>query len=189
MMLAACGGPPSPPLDAAPDSPAIATPAVAVDVTELLTAANALEAAGDLAGALAKAEAALIGGGGRDAALTVAKLAILLEQYDRAASVLQPLVQADPKDAIAVYDLALVNHRRNDFNSARAGYLAALRADPSHADARFNLALLCWHKGIKEEAQHHAQKFREGFPNDPRGQQLGALMGPAAATPPPSPGP
>lgn len=156
-------------------------PVATVDVAQVLAEAASLEASGDLAGALAKAETALAVGGGRDATITVAKLAILLEQYDRASSVLQPLVEADPNDAIAQYDLALTHHRRNDYNKARKGYLAALRADPQHADARFNLALLCWKKGVQEEARHHAEKFRESFSGDPRVAELAAMMTPAAA--------
>ena len=156
----------------------------AADVVALLGAATELESAGDVEGALAKAEAALIGGGGREAAVTVAKLAILLERYDRAASVLGPLIEQDPKDAVAQYDLALIYQRRNDYNRARSGYLAALRAAPDHADARFNLALLCWNKGVHEEARHHADKFRELFSADPRGEQLATVMGPRPAARP-----
>lgn len=170
---------------AAPADDAIAkVPAPDVHVPEVLAAAAAQEAAGDLTAALATAETALAGGGGRDAALTVAKLAILLEQYDRAASVLEPVVASDPTDAIAQYDLALVHHRRNDYNKARKGYLAALRADPQHADARFNLAMLCWKKGVVEEARHHVDRFREAFPADPRGAELVAMTRPAAALAP-----
>lgn len=171
----ACGGGPAAP--APGEATAAAVPGS--DPAALLATANEREAAGDLPAALARAEEALANGGGREAALTVAKLAIRLEQYDRALAVLQPLVDADPKDAIAQYDRALVFHRKDDYNAARSGYLAALRADPKHADARFNLAMLCWKQGVAAEAQHHAEKFRASFPDDPRGAELSTMMGAA----------
>lgn len=170
------------PVEAAPEALTVEAPAA------MLSAAASLEAAGDLGGALARAEAALAAGGGRDAALTVAKLAIRSEQYDRALTVLEPLVHVDPNDATAQYDLALVHHRRDDYNRARAGYLAALRADPQQADARFNLALLCWKQGVQEEARHHAAKFREAFPTDVRGHELASMMS-ATSRPTIQPGP
>lgn len=125
---------------------------------------------------MTRAEAALAAGGGRDAGVQVAELAIRLDRLDRAAEVLQPLVDADRDDAIAQYDLALVHHRRSDYNGARAGYLAALRADPRLADARYNLALLCWEQGVHEEARHHAERFTAAFPDDPRGAELARTM-------------
>ncbi len=183
-----------------PAQVAAAEPAagVAPDVTDLLAQAAARERSGDLDGALAQAEAALrtaeagaqaLGGKAhgaqvRDAALTVAKLAILLERHDRAAAVLEPLVQRDANDAVAQYDLALVHQHRDDYNRARSGYLAALRADPTHADARFNLAMLCWRRGVHAEARHHADVFRARFPDDPRGGQLAAMTAEGAAPPP-----
>ena len=89
-----------------------------------------------------------------------------------------------------------MHHRRNAYNAARSGYLAALRADPGYSDARYNLAVLCWHRGVAPEARHHAEKFRTAYPDDPRGAKLETLMAAAAgsaAAPagaqPPSPAP
>lgn len=171
------------------DAPAPPTAAPAADGKALLAAADELERAADVEGALAKAEAALAVDGGRDAALTVAKLAITLGRLDRAQAVLEPVLAADPNDAIAHYDLGLVHHRRDDYNRARTSYLAALRANPKHGEARFNLVMLCWKKGIAEEAQHHANKFREQFPDDPRVGQLAAMMTAPPTAPSPPAGP
>lgn len=79
--------------------------------------------------------------------------------------------------------VALHHDEKGDYNRARAGYLAALRADPRHADARHDLALLCWRQGVEEEARHHAETFRRAFPDDPRGPKLTALMAPPAGLP------
>jgi Flp pilus assembly protein TadD len=152
-----------------------------------LARADQAEARGDLPTALAHAEAAVAAGAGRDAVLTAAKLAIMLEQYDKAIAILQPWVLEDPADAIAHYDLGLAHQHRGDYNLARSGYLAALRADPSHAEARYNLGILCWHKGFTEEAAHHVAKFRQVHPDDPRNAELEAMITPAAAPNAPAP--
>jgi tetratricopeptide (TPR) repeat protein len=155
------------------------------DAKALLAASAELEKAGDFEGALKQAESAFAADAGRDSAITVAKLAIVLERYDRAQAVLEPVVAADANDAIAHYDLGLVHHRRDDYNRARKSYLAALRADPKHAEARLNLAMLCWKQGVQEEARHHVERFRASFPGDPRGDQLQAMLT-TAPTPTPA---
>jgi tetratricopeptide (TPR) repeat protein len=135
-----------------------------------------LERKGDLAAAFAEAEAALAMNGGRDASVQAAKLAILRKQHDRAVAVLTPIVEANPGDAVAQYNLALAHQHQGDYNGARNGYLAALRADPTQADARYNLAVLCFERGVLEEARHHATKFVGDYANDPRGAQLERMM-------------
>lgn len=155
-----------------------------------------LEQQGDLEASRIEAEAAVAAGGGRDAKLQLAKLAILGRRYDDAVGLLEPLVQADPKDAGAQYDLALVRQHQGDYNQARNGYLAALRSDARYADARFNLAVLCLDHGFVDEARHHVQKFRASFPDDARGPELerriggtGAAGPAGASTPAPTPAP
>jgi tetratricopeptide (TPR) repeat protein len=131
---------------------------------------------GHAAAALVEAGAAVEAGAGRDARLLAGMAAILTGDLDAADGWLAPLVQADPLDAQAQYDLALVADKRGDYNRAREGYLATLRADPRSADARYNLALLTYRAGILSEAQHHARKFREAFPGDPRGAELASRV-------------
>jgi tetratricopeptide (TPR) repeat protein len=173
--LAGCGKTPTddPKADDPPAKPQAESPEKA---RLLLAEAAELEAANDLETALLRARAAIEAGGGREATIAAAKLAISMARHDEAIGLLQPLVDSDPGDAIAQYDLALAHHRRNDYNGARRGYLAALRADPALADARFNLALLCWQRGIQGEGKHHVEKFLEAFPSDPRGAALKAMI-------------
>jgi len=134
--------------------------------------ALALDQQGRPAEALAEARRAIELGAGRDAHLAAGAIAIRENDLETATKVLTPLVANDPKDAEAAYDLALVADKKNDYNHAREGYLAALRADPKLAIARYNLALLTLRNGVLEEAGHHAKKFVELMPNDPRGAEL-----------------
>jgi tetratricopeptide (TPR) repeat protein len=126
-----------------------------------------LEAAGRYDEARAEIELALAdGGGNRDAKLLAAKLAILREDFDEASRLLEPLSK-DAGDALVLYNLGLVAQKRGRYNSARSRYLAALRADAAYNPARFNLAILTWEAGAKEEAVHHARKYIEAEPNSP----------------------
>lgn len=195
-LLFACGGPP-PPADAtvsaatpAPASAPAAAPAPAASPAEAdrhYLAALELEAAGRYVEARAEVELALASGAGRDATLLAAKLAILRDDLDAGVRLLTPLAASG--DALVLYNLGLIAQRRGAYNDARSHYLAALKADPRYAPARYNLALLTWDAGIKEEAQHHARKFLELSPDDPRAAELrtrvGMDAGPAPAQPAP----
>jgi Flp pilus assembly protein TadD len=140
-----------------------------------------LERTGQYAEARGEVNQALALGAGRDAKLLSAALAIVSGDLEAAQAILDPLSKADADDAEVLYDLALIADKKGDFNRARQGYLAALKADPRSASARYNLALLTWRFGVKEESQHHLQKFKESFPMDPRGFQLAQTL----AGPPP----
>ncbi|WP_437960984.1 tetratricopeptide repeat protein [Sorangium sp. So ce119] len=139
--------------------------------------ALAHERSGRLAEARAEAERAIEAGAGRKAQLLAGALAILAGDLDGATARLAPLAQQDPSDAEVLYNLALIADKRGDYNGARQGYLAALKADPRNADARYNVALLTFRAGIVEESRHHARKFLEAFPEDPRGGQLARTTG------------
>ncbi len=143
------------------------------------------EAAGRYVEARAEVELALAGGAGRDAQLLAAKLAILREDLDGAVRLLEPLA-ADTSDALVLYNLGLIAHKRNEYNNARTYYLAAARADPTFAAARYNLAILAADAGVTEEAHHHAQKLFETAPQDPLSQTLRERLYPSEAVPPPA---
>ncbi|MGK3983440.1 tetratricopeptide repeat protein [Sorangium sp. So ce136] len=143
----------------------------------LYALALAHERAGRLAEARAEAARAIEAGAGRKAQLLAGALAILAGDLDGAQARLTPLAQQDPSDAEVLYNLALIADKRGDYNGARQGYLAALKADPRNAEARYNLALLTFRAGIVEESRHHARKFLETFPDDPRGSQLARTTG------------
>lgn len=149
------------------------------------------ESSGRLVEARAEVDQALAAGAGRDAKVLAAKLAILRNDLDTAASLLTPLA-ADSSDVLVHYNLGLIAQQRNQYNAARSAYLAAVKADPSYAPARFNLAVLAWDAGVHEEARHHARKFFDLSPDDPRAAELrtrvqldasGAPLPAAPATP------
>ncbi len=171
LVLPACGsgGPTEP---AAQPQSATQPPAGEPEHASLVRRAIELEAAGRFVEAQVEVERAIAAGAGRDAKLLAAKLAIQRDDLDAATTLLEPLSTADPNDADAQYNLALVAQRRGSFNKARAGYLATLRADPSYAAARYNLAVMTWNAGARDEAQHHARKFLELRPDDPRAAEL-----------------
>jgi tetratricopeptide (TPR) repeat protein len=146
-----------------------------------------LEAQGQLDAAAEAARAAIAAGGRRSAKLQAAKLAILTERYDEAEPLLGELIEADPQDADAHYNLGVVAHRRNAYNKARSSYLAALRANADFADARYNLAILTWERKVVDEARHHVERFAETWPDDPRTLQLMAMINPTATPPPEAP--
>lgn len=124
-----------------------------------------------------EAARAAAAGAGRDARLVVAVLDLLQNRLDQAKAELSALAAENPADVDVAYDLALVADRRGDYNGAREGYLRCLRLDPGRFEARYNLALLTWRAGAKDEARHHLQKLREVAPNDPRLAHLVATFG------------
>lgn len=191
-LCVSCGEPPSPtPVSSAAPAPpgADAAPEAAPSVDAEAVAAAlahsiALEQQGQLDQAAQAAELALQAGGGQPAVLQAAKIEILRERYDEAEALLRPLLQANPNDADAHYDLGLVAHRRDRYNDARSSYLAALRAREDFADARYNLAVLTWNRNVHEEARHHVTRFVERWPDDPRAKELQALVGATATDAP-----
>jgi tetratricopeptide (TPR) repeat protein len=178
---------PAPAASAPADSAAPAAPSGdAAEAEAHYLRALEYEAAGRNVEAREEVDHAIALGAGRDAKLLAAKLAILREDLAGATALLEPLVAADPKDATAQYNLGLIAQRKGEYNRSRTAYLAALRADPNHAASRFNLAVLTWDAGVKEEAQHHARKFLELSPGDPRGAELAARV--QLEQPPAAPG-
>ncbi|MCX4246712.1 tetratricopeptide repeat protein [Paraliomyxa miuraensis] len=131
-----------------------------------------LEARGDLEGAAKAAQEAVIAADGRDPRLQAAKIAILRGRLEEAEVWLQPLLLADPDDTTVRYDLALVDHHRRNHAEARAGYEAVLEREPSHADARFNLALILRDSAELDDARWQAEELRRLHPADPRVEPL-----------------
>ena len=176
------------PTTATPPSPAPSADAKPDDDPHYLLALE-FEAAGRFVEARNEVELALAAGAGHDAKLLAAKLAILRDDLDAAQRLLEPLA-GDGKDALVLYNLGLIAQRRGEYNNARTRYIAALKADPNYAATRYNLAVLTWDAGAKDEAKHHAEKFLELSPADPRAAELRKQVGleatpagPAAAGP------
>jgi tetratricopeptide (TPR) repeat protein len=204
--LVACDGtsptpaPTAEPAKAAVSEPQKADPAKSAEADRHFQRALELEASGQYPEARSEVDLALAAGAGRDAKLLAAKLAILRDDLDAALRLLEPLASAagdpgDAGDALVLYNLGLIAQRRGEYNNARTRYLAAIKADPTYTPARYNLAVLTFDAGVKDEAQHHARKFLELAPGDPlagelRTRILGeappALDGAPAPTEPPA---
>ncbi len=135
-----------------------------------LETALQLEREGRLDEARRVAQQAIDAGMGRDALLLAAKLALLEKDADAAVRPLETILRESPDDADALYNLGLAwqQHSAPNYNKARNNYLAALRAEPRYAAARYNLVILCLEHGVMAEAQHHFDKFVEEWPKDPR---------------------
>ena len=137
----------------------------------------AAEARGDLAAAAAAAESAVAQDDSRDARLQAGKIAILRQRLGEAQSWLAPLVERDPSDVEARFDLALVAHQRGDLDTARSDYEQALRIHPGHADARYNLALVLRDLGDPAGARAQAEALARHHPADPRPGRLVRSLG------------
>lgn len=151
-----------------------------------LNKALEFEKLGDLSSARASAEQAMQLGGGRNAQIQVAKIAILERRYDQALRPLDAILGVNPKDPDALYNRALVWQSREspNYNEARNGYLAALEAEPRYAAARSNLVILCVDHGVLAEAKHHFDLFEKRWPQDPRLAQLRQKLAGANQAPP-----
>lgn len=134
--------------------------------------AAAVQSQGRIPEATELARKAVDQGAGRDAQMLLAALTIVSGDLETATTTLNNLIAASPNDADARYNLALIADKKNDYNGAREGYLAALRLDPILANARYNLSLLTLRRGIVDESRHHARKFAEMVPGDPRIPEL-----------------
>jgi tetratricopeptide (TPR) repeat protein len=156
--------------------------ALARSAREHLALAKGLNATGRNAEALAEARRAIEAGAGREAKLLAAALLILQGDLGESEALLGPLVAADARDADAQYDLGLCADKRGDDVAARRAYTAALKADPGHYGAHFNLALVAWRAGSLAEARDHVQKLRQGFPGDVGVERLAQTI---AGPPPP----
>lgn len=125
--------------------------------------------------ALALVRRAVDGGAGRGAEILLAQQLIQMNDLPAARAYLKDYVTKHKDDVDALYNHALVADKQGDYNAAREGYLAAIKAGPrseSGKHARLNLVYLTHRFNVRSEAQFHARKFVEGWPDDPRGEAL-----------------
>ena len=149
----------------------------------LLGRAIQLERDGDLASALVLTREAASFGAGEGAYLLEAKILILQKHHQQAQAPLYKILETNPTNAQAHYNLGLSWQQvpEPDYNKARNAYLAALKTRPEYAEARFNLVVLCLSHGVFDEATHHADEFAKQFPNDKRLVALNELVAKAKA--------
>lgn len=174
LLLGGCGQDRAEPAPAAQAEPARN---VTREAATHYTSALELESAGRLAEALEAVERSLALAPTRDAYMLGARLAYNRKEDARSSAWTEAVLSENPADAGALYNRGLLAHRADQYNDARTAYVTALRHDPTLADARYNLALLVWEHGAKDEARHHVTRFVERFPSDPRGAKLRRMMG------------
>jgi tetratricopeptide (TPR) repeat protein len=132
---------------------------------------------GDSAEAAREATLALDSGRGAPAHVALALASFQDGELDAAQTSLKRALETAPDDVDALYNLAVIDQRRNRYTPARTGYLRVLRVRPDHLDARANLALLALGAGAVEEARHHQRKLEELAPSgDPRAIKLAAAI-------------
>lgn len=125
---------------------------------------------------------------GRGAPAHVARALAFFQdaELDPAEASLKRALKAAPEDVDALYNLAVIEQRRNRYTDARTGYLRVLRLRPDHLDARLNVALLTLGAGALEEARHHQRKLLGQAPaGDPRVAKLAAALDKAPLEPAP----
>lgn len=132
---------------------------------------------GDVDTALRLVKPAAELGEDRDAQLLYAYLLLARGEDALAQPVLDSILERYPAEPNALYDRALIHDHAGEYNKAREGYLAALRADPRQKNARYNLAMLTLRQGIGAEAKHHAEVFVRDYPDDLRGATLLRMTG------------
>jgi len=108
-----------------------------------MSQAEALEAAGDLAGAVSALSGAIASDPSRpEAYVNLGRLYEKMGQADKAESLYTDATRIDPKFAQAWYNLGIIAAQRQDNTAAEVYYSKALDADPSFAEAMVNLAAI-----------------------------------------------
>lgn len=129
-----------------------------------------------LPSALVLAESSERAGRGWSATLLTGLIAYGQGDFARARRSFGALLEDNPDDVEALFNLGVTAQRENRYGEARSSYLRVTRLDPRHADARYNLALLTHSFGALGEAQHHLQKFQKIARNDARVAELRAAL-------------
>lgn len=88
-------------------------------------------------------------------------------RFDDAAAAYREVIQKDPQNKFAFYDLGLVEQIANRLDSAENNYRLALNVDPDYVPALYNLAILRTKVGATQEAidlYRHVLKVHEEEP-------------------------
>lgn len=145
--------------------------------------AHAAFLSGDLEAALSLARKAQRAGRGVPALLLQVVIHFQRADFGAALRATQAMLETDPNDPDALYNLALAHQRLGHYREAREAYLALLARVPRHADARYNLGILTHSVGALPEARHNLEKLTKILgPDEPRVTRLRAVIaGPPAS--------
>jgi tetratricopeptide (TPR) repeat protein len=138
--------------------------------------------------ATTQARRAVDAGRGATAHLLAGLVAYAQNDFDTAGREFRAMLETEPDDLDALFNLALVAQRQNRYTDARELYLKVANLDPMHKNSRYNLAIMAHSVGANDEANHHLAKFEAIAPGDERLPKLKALLAspsdPAAVTVP-----
>lgn len=98
------------------------------------------------------------------------ELAIALiqnEKYQEAEELLLSLLKEQPKQEKALVNLGFIYELKQDFNTARKNYLAALALNPDSEMALVNMCRLCIQDNKPNEARAFANRLKKYNPNHP----------------------
>jgi tetratricopeptide (TPR) repeat protein len=133
--------------------------------------------AGDYAAARHTIEQSIASDRGPRARLLLGLVLYRAGDIDAAKAVFERIVGDNPKDATALYDLALIDQVQKRHDRARQGYLRVLALDPKHLDARYNLGVLAHEAGIAAELKDHLRELEKVAPaGDERVARLRGLV-------------
>jgi tetratricopeptide (TPR) repeat protein len=129
-----------------------------------------------LAEAMGQARRAVDAGRGATAHLLAGLIAYAQNDLDLSAKEFRAMLETEPDDLDALFNLALVAQRQNRYTEARELYLKVANLDPTHKNSRYNLAIMAHSIGANDEANHHLAKFESIAPGDERLPKLKALL-------------
>jgi tetratricopeptide (TPR) repeat protein len=132
--------------------------------------------ASSLPEAMTYARRAVDAGRGPTAHLLAGLIAYAENDFDLSSREFRAMLETDPDDLDALFNLALVSQRQNRYTEARELYLKVANLDPTHRNSRYNLAIMAHSVGADDEAKHHLAKFESIAPGDERIPKLKALL-------------
>ena len=110
------------------------------------------------------ARRAVDAGRGATAHLLAGLVAFAQSDLDRSTQEFRAMLETEPDDLDALFNLALVAQYQNRYTDARELYLKVANLDPTHRNSRYNLAIMAHSVGANDEANHHLAKFESISP-------------------------
>jgi tetratricopeptide (TPR) repeat protein len=133
--------------------------------------------------AAAAARRAIAAGRGDGAYFLLGLASLQVGDLEAARQAFGKVVESEPDDVDALYNLGLTAQRQNRYGESRRQYLRVLKLKPKYSAARFNLGILAHSVGATAEAQHHLEKLRQAAPGDSMVKDLERAL----SAPPPNP--
>jgi tetratricopeptide (TPR) repeat protein len=134
--------------------------------------------------AAATARRAVAAGRGDGALFLLGIASLAANDLEAARQAFRKIVDSEPDDVDALYNLALTAQRQNRYGESRRHYLRVLKLVPKYAAARFNLGILAHSVGATAEARHHLEKLRQTAPEDAMVKDLERALAVPPANPP-----